>query len=97
MPTAENLVSVMPKLNDYAAVYSSKYNGCYRAKVIGPNDDGTANFKCSLIDFGYIDNIPSKYIFALPNDYAKSKVRRQSLKKITMCGIMIKKTIQYFI
>lgn len=82
--TARNLVSIKPKPNYYVAVYSRKNKGCYRAKVIGPSSNDPAMFICTLIDFGYLDNIPSKYIFKLPDGYTKSKVRNNFPNKITI-------------
>lgn len=76
-PTAENLVSINPRLNDVVAVYSKKYNGCYRAKVKQNMNDSAKFFKCILIDIGSHDNIPSQYIFELPNDYTVSQIWRK--------------------
>lgn len=75
----ENLQLVTPKSSDLVVVHSSKYDGFYRGKVIGVNDDGT-KFRCILFDFGIIETISSKNIYALPKSFVLSKVSLKSSK-----------------
>lgn len=53
-------------MNDNVVVYSLKYNGFYRAKIIGPCSDDTSKFRCSFSDYSYIDSILLQHIFELP-------------------------------
>lgn len=62
------------KCKDIIAVHSSKYNGVYRARLIGINSDETSKLKCVLIDFGYVDMIPSENIFVLPSEFSTNRV-----------------------
>lgn len=59
------------------AVYSKRYGGTYRARVNIPSFDNKNMIKCSLIDIGQIDLIPSKHIFALPDYVSLNKVSRK--------------------
>jgi len=59
------------------AVYSTKNNGgIYRARVL-PGCDNISMVKCSLIDIGQIDMIPSKKLFSLPHYASLNKVSRK--------------------
>lgn len=60
------------------AVYSTRNNGgIYRARVNIPGFDSTNMVKCSLIDIGQIEMIPSKNIFSMPNYVSLNKVSRK--------------------
>lgn len=68
--------TINPKPNDMVVVYSSRYDGYYRAKVMGPYVDDHTKFKCNLSDIGMVDIIPPKHIFVLPSHLSLTKVSR---------------------
>lgn len=72
----ENLKSTNPievfTSEECCAVYSKKFGGVYRAKIIGNNEPD--NFKCILLDLGLTDIIPSTNVFELPSELAIHKV-----------------------
>jgi len=63
-----------PKNNDIVAVYSTKYNGIYRARLNIQCYDDIDKVKCFLIDNGHTEMIQPKYIFSLPNHVLINKV-----------------------
>eukprot|EP00102_Acyrthosiphon_pisum_P022388 XP_016659598.1 PREDICTED: uncharacterized protein LOC107883650 [Acyrthosiphon pisum] len=62
----KHLKPVEPKTNEYVTVYSKFYKGIYRAKVLMPDSNNKNMVKCSLIDFGKVEMIPTKNIFSFP-------------------------------
>jgi len=73
----EHYKPIEAKTREYVAVYSECYRGIYRARVLKPDSENTNMVKCTLIDFGKVDMIPSKNIFALPNYVLLNKVSRK--------------------
>ncbi|KAE9524914.1 hypothetical protein AGLY_014964 [Aphis glycines] len=83
---SENYKPITPKPNDIVAVYSTKFNGIYRARVQMSSMDDSNRIKCSLIDIGQIDMIPPKYIFSLPNYVSLNKVPNM-VRRVTLAGL----------
>lgn len=71
-----------PKMHEVVAIYSSKHNGFYRAKIIVESSEETDKFKCVFIDFGYFEIIASRDMFVLPNYISINKVSKNFWKKI---------------
>ncbi|XP_026818102.1 uncharacterized protein LOC113557019 isoform X2 [Rhopalosiphum maidis] len=82
----KNYKPITPKTNDIVAVYSTKFNGIYRAKVNIPCFDDTNRVKCLLIDIGQIDLISPKNVFSLPNYVLLNKVPNM-VRRVTLAGI----------
>ncbi|XP_029347622.1 uncharacterized protein LOC100166817 isoform X3 [Acyrthosiphon pisum] len=83
---SENCKPIASKSNDIVAVYSTKNNGgIYRAKVL-QGCDNTSMVKCSLIDIGQIDMIPSKKVFSLPPYVSSNKIPTM-VRKVSLAGL----------
>ncbi|KAL4141977.1 hypothetical protein QTP88_004511 [Uroleucon formosanum] len=84
---SENYKPIAAKSNDIVAVYSTKNNGgIYRARVSIPGFDNINMVKCSLIDIGQIDMIPSKNVFSLPNYVSLNKVPTM-VRRVSLSGL----------
>lgn len=73
--TGDNLQLIYPKIHDIVAVFSSRYRGIYRAKIISQSTLETNKYNCVLIDNGQYETIVYKNIFMLPNYIISNKVR----------------------
>jgi len=73
----EHYKPIVAKTLEYVAVYSGIYSGIYRARVLIPDSEDTNMVKCSLIDVGKVDMIPSKNVFSLPDYVLLNKVSRK--------------------
>ncbi|CAI6358736.1 unnamed protein product [Macrosiphum euphorbiae] len=95
----EHYKPIVAKTRADVAVYSEMDRGIYRAKVLMTDSDNTNMVKCTLIDFGKVDIIPTKNIFALPNYVSLRKiptmVRRVSLMGVHKKTSNINMIIQY--
>lgn len=83
---SDNYKPITSKTNDIVAVYSTKYNGIYRARVNLPGFDNINMVKCSLIDIGQIDMILSKNIFSLPNYVSLNKIPTM-VRRVSLAGL----------
>uniref|UniRef100_A0A2S2R425 Tudor domain-containing protein n=2 Tax=Sipha flava TaxID=143950 RepID=A0A2S2R425_9HEMI len=95
----DHLKTICPKTNENVAVYSMKYNGFYRAKIIGPCSDDTSMFRCSFSDYSFIDSISLKHIFELPISESVNTVpilcQRVSLAGLTKINNNNSRVISY--
>ncbi|XP_022168298.1 uncharacterized protein LOC111032328 isoform X2 [Myzus persicae] len=82
----ENFKPVAAKTNDVVAIYSTRHEGIYRAKVKIPCYDNTNMVKCFLIDIGHVDLIPTKNIFALPNYVSLNKIPIM-VRRVVLTGL----------
>jgi len=55
---------IVANTREYVAVYSEIYRENFRARVLMPDSDNTNTVKCNSIDFGKIDMILPKHVFA---------------------------------
>lgn len=67
---------VNPQVSDIVLAHSLKYEGFYRAKVLGPynNYDGPSKLRCVLFDITHVDNILLTNLFVLSDHLSISKV-----------------------
>ncbi|XP_029344966.1 uncharacterized protein LOC100167801 isoform X2 [Acyrthosiphon pisum] len=82
----EHYKPIVAKPCEYVAVYSGIYRGIYRARVSMPDSDNTNIIKCTLIDFGKVDMIPSKNVFALPNYVLLNKIPTM-VRRVSLSGV----------
>ncbi|CAI6358820.1 unnamed protein product [Macrosiphum euphorbiae] len=82
----EHYKPIVAKTREYVAVYSEIYRGIYRARVLMTDSDNTNMVKCTLIDFGKVDIIPTKNVFALPNYVLLKKVPTM-VRRVSLIGV----------
>lgn len=76
---------VNPQVSDIVVAYSLKYQGFYRAKVLGLcKDVNPPKLRCVLFDFAYVDNILLTNLFVLSEHLSTRKVSWQVQTNINL-------------